>query len=74
MWDKLTDRARKVLKIAMEVAREKGSTHVGTEDILVAMVREGTSVAANVLNELGVSNKLELTVDTLLGRVPVEQQ
>lgn len=74
MWDKLTDRARKVLKIAVDVAREKGSNYVGTEDILVAIVREGSSVAANVLRELGVSDKLESTVDNLLGRIPAEAQ
>lgn len=50
----LTKRAKRVLEIAMEEARERGDSHVGTEHLLLAL-RVENGVAANVLDSLGVS-------------------
>jgi ribosomal protein S18 acetylase RimI-like enzyme len=50
-----TPRAKKVLELSLLEARELGDQHIGTEHLLLGLVREGEGVAAQVLRELGVS-------------------
>jgi ATP-dependent Clp protease ATP-binding subunit ClpC len=53
-FDSFTERAKKVLDISAEEARSLGHELVGTEHILLGLVREGSGVAARVLESLGV--------------------
>ncbi len=53
-FDRFTERARKVLSFAQEEARHLQHSFVGTEHLLLALVREGEGVAAKVLKNLGV--------------------
>ena len=63
-----TPRAKKVTELAMDEARKLGHSYVGTEHILLGLIREGEGVAARVLNNLGVSlNKARQQVLQLLG-------
>ncbi len=63
-----TPRAKKVLELSMDEARKLGHSYVGTEHILLGLIREGEGVAARVLNNLGVSlNKARQQVLQLLG-------
>ncbi len=63
-----TPRAKKVIELSMDEARKLGHTYVGTEHILLGLIREGEGVAARVLNNLGVSlNKARQQVLQLLG-------
>jgi ATP-dependent Clp protease ATP-binding subunit ClpC len=55
MFERFTERARRVLQLAQEEAKRLGHDYLGTEHILLALVREGEGVAAEVLNNLGVS-------------------
>ncbi|WP_128896464.1 ATP-dependent protease ATP-binding subunit ClpC [Longirhabdus pacifica] len=63
-----TPRAKKVIELSMDEARKIGHTYVGTEHILLGLIREGEGVAARVLNNLEVSlNKARQQVLQLLG-------
>ncbi|ADE67220.1 ATP-dependent Clp protease ATP-binding subunit ClpC [Priestia megaterium QM B1551] len=63
-----TPRAKKVIELSMDEARKLGHSYVGTEHILLGLIREGEGVAARVLNNLGVSlNKARQQVLHLLG-------
>ncbi|WP_127584080.1 ATP-dependent protease ATP-binding subunit ClpC [Paenibacillus koleovorans] len=63
-----TPRAKKVIELSMDEARKLGHTYVGTEHILLGLIREGEGVAARVLNNLNVSlNKARQQVLQLLG-------
>lgn len=63
-----TPRAKKVTELSMDEARKLGHSYVGTEHILLGLIREGEGVAARVLNNLGVSlNKARQQVLQLLG-------
>jgi len=67
-----TPRAKKVIELSMDEARKLGHTYVGTEHILLGLIREGEGVAARVLNNLGVSlNKARQQVLQLLGNSEV---
>jgi ATP-dependent Clp protease ATP-binding subunit ClpC len=52
-----TPRAKRVLELAVEEARSLGHNYVGTEHLLLGLIREGEGVAAKVLLELGVDRK-----------------
>ncbi len=52
-----TPRAKRVLELAIEEARLLGHNYVGTEHLLLGLIREGEGVAAQVLAELGVDRK-----------------
>jgi ATP-dependent Clp protease ATP-binding subunit ClpC len=52
-----TPRAKRVLELAIEEARLLGHNYVGTEHLLLGLIREGEGVAAQVLTELGVDRK-----------------
>ncbi|PAD19828.1 ATP-dependent protease ATP-binding subunit ClpC [Terribacillus saccharophilus] len=63
-----TPRAKKVIELSLDEARKLGHSYVGTEHILLGLIREGEGVAARVLNNLGVSlNKARQQVLQLLG-------
>ncbi|MEY4479620.1 MAG: hypothetical protein RLZZ267_298 [Bacillota bacterium] len=63
-----TPRAKKVIELSMDEARKLGHTYVGTEHILLGLIREGEGVAARVLNNLEISlNKARQQVLQLLG-------
>lgn len=63
-----TPRAKKVIELSMDEARKLGHSYVGTEHILLGLIREGEGVAARVLNNIGVSlNKARQQVLQLLG-------
>ncbi|MDR3708948.1 MAG: ATP-dependent Clp protease ATP-binding subunit [Capsulimonadaceae bacterium] len=55
MWQRFTERARKVVFYAQEEAGRLGENYVSTEHILLGLVRENDSVAARILDRLGVS-------------------
>src|SRR5699024_5921188 len=63
-----TPRAKKVIELSMDEARKLGHSYVGTEHILLGLIREGEGVAARVLNNVGVRlNKARQQVLQLLG-------
>lgn len=63
-----TPRAKKVVELSQDEARKLGHSYVGTEHILLGLIREGEGVAARVLNNLGVSlNRARQQVLKLLG-------
>ena len=53
-FDKFTERARKVLTLAQEEAQRFNHNYIGTEHLLLGLVREGDGVAARVLGNMGV--------------------
>ena len=57
MFERFTDRARQVVAWAQEESRglDHGHRYIGTEHILLGLIREGDSVAAQVLTELGAN-------------------
>jgi Clp amino terminal domain, pathogenicity island component len=68
-FDKFTERARKVLSLAQEEAQRFNHNYIGTEHLLLGLVREGDGVAAKVLNSLGVElNKIRSAVEFIIGR------
>jgi ATP-dependent Clp protease ATP-binding subunit ClpC len=63
-----TPRAKRVMELAMDESRKLGHNYVGTEHILLGLIREGEGVAAQVLTNLGVSlDKAQTEVLNLLG-------
>lgn len=69
MWQRFTERARKVVFYAQEEAQRFGEGYVSTEHLLLGLVREQDSVAARVLEKLGVSlSKIRAEVEKQLPR------
>ncbi len=69
MWQRFTERARKVVFYAQEEAQKFGEGYVSTEHLLLGLVREADSVAARVLDKLGVSlNRVRAEVEKQLPR------
>jgi len=80
MSDQYTDRARRTMEFARQVASEFGHEYLGTEHILLGLIREGTGTATEVLNNLGIDplkvregtqrllQKIEMTI---MGRPPM---
>jgi len=67
MFNRFTERARKVILLAKEEAKRFNHDYIGTEHILLGLVREGEGVAAAVLASLGVSaDKVRLEVEKLV--------
>lgn len=60
-FDKFTDKARKVLVLAQEEARALHQPYVGTEHVLLALLKEKESLAAQALDHLGVTYEATLT-------------
>src|SRR5438477_10496291 len=68
-FDKFTERARRVLTLAQEEAQRFNHNCIGTEHLLLGLVREGDGVAAKVLANLGVElNKVRSAVEFIIGR------
>jgi Clp amino terminal domain, pathogenicity island component len=68
-FDKFTERARKVLTLAQEEARSFNHNYIGTEHLLLGLIREGGGVAAKVLRSLGVElDKVRSQVEFIIGR------
>ncbi len=68
-FEKFSERARRVLTIAQEEARNLNHNYIGTEHILLGLVREEEGVAARVLNNLGVGlGKVRSAVEFIIGR------
>lgn len=55
MFERFTDRARRVVILAQEEARIQNRDHIGTEHVLVGLILDGEGVAAKVLDVLGIS-------------------
>jgi ATP-dependent Clp protease ATP-binding subunit ClpC len=69
MFEHFTSEAIKVVMLAQEEARRLGHNFVGTEQILLGLLGEGTGIAAKVLNELGVTLKdARREVERIIGR------
>jgi ATP-dependent Clp protease ATP-binding subunit ClpC len=69
MWQRFTERARKVVFYAQEEAQKFGEGYVSTEHLLLGLVRESDSVAARVLDQLGISlAKIKREVEEQLPR------
>jgi ATP-dependent Clp protease ATP-binding subunit ClpC len=58
MFERFTDRARRVLVFAQEEARDLGHALLGTEHVLLGLIREGDGVAAKALDVLGITYDL----------------
>jgi len=68
-FDKFTERARKVLTLAQEEAHRFNHNYIGTEHLLLGLVREGDGVAARVLSNMGVQlPKVRSAVEFIIGR------
>src|SRR5579872_1329862 len=68
-FDRFTERARKVLTLAQEEAQRFNHNYIGTEHLLLGLVREGDGVAAKVLSNLGVElQKVRSAVEFIIGR------
>ena len=61
MFEKFTDKARKVMSLAQDEARSLGQMYVGTEHLLLALIREGEGIAAQALEKLDISYDEALT-------------
>ena len=55
MFERFTEKAIKVIMLAQEEARRLGHNFVGTEQILLGLIGEGTGVAAKVLKSIGAA-------------------
>lgn len=71
MYERFTDRARKVLQLANQEAQRFNHEYVGTEHLLLGLIKEGGGVAANVLKGLDVDlRKIRLEVEKLVQSGP----
>ena len=70
-----TPRAKKVLELSLREALQLGHNYIGTEHILLGLIREGEGVAARVLQKLGADlNRVRQTVIQLLSGYPVVEE
>src|SRR5207245_11711631 len=68
-FERFNERAKKVLTLAQEEAERSHHSYIGTEHLLLGLLREGEGLAAKVLNNLGVEiNKVRATIESVLGR------
>jgi ATP-dependent Clp protease ATP-binding subunit ClpC len=68
-FEKFSERARRVLTIAQEEARNLNHNYIGTEHILLGLVREEEGVAAKVLTNLGIGlGKVRSAIEFIIGR------
>lgn len=71
MYERFTDRARKIMQLANEEARRFNHEYIGTEHILLGLVKEGSGVAALMLKNLDVDlRKIRLEVEKLFVKGP----
>lgn len=70
-YERFTDRARKVMQFAHQEALRFNHEYVGTEHILLGLIKEGTGVAANILKKLGIDLRaMRLEVEKLVSSGP----
>src|SRR2546429_6262387 len=68
-FDRFNDRAKRVLALAQDEAIRFNHNYIGTEHLLLGVVREGEGVAARVLDSLGVElSKVRAAVEFMIGR------
>ncbi|HEY8503336.1 MAG TPA: Clp protease N-terminal domain-containing protein, partial [Gemmataceae bacterium] len=71
MFERFTDRARKVMQLANQEAQRFNHEYIGTEHILLGLVKEGSGVAANVLKNLDVDlRRIRLEVEKIVQTGP----
>ncbi len=71
MFDKFTDRARKVMSLGRQEAQRFNHEYIGTEHILLGLVQEGTGIAAKVLKNLDVDpNEIRSEVEKMIPQGP----
>ena len=69
MFERFTDRARRAVELAQEEARRLNHNYIGTEHILLGLIREGEGVAARALESLGISlEAVRQQVEKIIGR------
>jgi ATP-dependent Clp protease ATP-binding subunit ClpC len=69
MYERFTDRARKVMQLANQEAQRLNHEYIGTEHILLGLVKEGSGVAANVLKNLDIDlRKVREEIERLVAR------
>jgi ATP-dependent Clp protease ATP-binding subunit ClpC len=67
MYDRFTDRAKKVMQLANQEAQRFNHEYIGTEHILLGLVKEGSGIAATALKNLGVDlQKIRLEVEKIV--------
>ena len=70
MFERFTEKAIKVIMLAQEEARRLGHNFVGTEQILLGLIGEGTGIAAKVLKSMGVNLKdARVEVEKIIGDI-----
>jgi ATP-dependent Clp protease ATP-binding subunit ClpA len=68
-FERFTERAKKVLTLAQEEAERSHHSYIGTEHLLLGLLRQREGLAAKVLNNLGVEiSKVRQTIESVLGR------
>jgi len=71
MFDRFTDRAKKVMNLARQEAQRFNHEYLGTEHILLGLVQEGSGVAANVLKQLSIDlEKIRVEVEKIVKTGP----
>src|SRR6266581_363894 len=71
MYERFTDRARKVMQLADQEAKRFNHEYIGTEHILLGLVKEGSGVAANVLKNLDIDlRKIRLEIEKIVQSGP----
>src|SRR5262249_1549017 len=69
MFERFTDRARRVVVLAQEEARMLNHNYIGTEHILLGLIHEGDGVAAKALESLGISlEAVRQLVEEIIGQ------
>src|SRR4029450_12627789 len=75
MYERFTDRARKVMQLASVEAQKFNHEYIGTEHILLGLVKESSGVAANVLKNLDVDlRKIRLEIEKIVQPGPGAEQ
>ena len=65
---KFTNKAKKVIEISNDISVELGHNYIGTEHLLYGLVKEGTGIAAKVLNNKGITEeKIKVKMEEILG-------
>ena len=70
MYERFTDRARKVMQLANQEAQRFNHEYIGTEHVLLGLIKEGSGVAANVLKPDVDLRKIRLEVEKLVQSGP----
>jgi len=71
MFDRFTDRAKKVMNLARQEAQRFNHEYLGTEHVLLGLVQEGSGVAANVLKNMGIElDKIRMEVEKIVKTGP----